>query len=151
MLVLQSHSDLGAIGKQLGLAKTDNDSVLKELQSHEQTLFFRELACDSAALASDADMTANAGKGFIYVTPKLGDTNFQKNARGELEVSFTTDGDQIKVTGWTVKLPPVRKAGSPDPTRKGSIQVVKEIAKPEEQTITDSGGTRKVEIGRTHV
>jgi hypothetical protein len=148
LLVLQSHSDLGAIGKQLGLAKTDNDSVLKELQTHEQTQWFRDLVCDSAALASDADMSAASGKGYVFLTPKPGDTNFQKNARGELEVTFSTDGEQIKVTGWTMKLPPVRKAGAPDPNRKGAINVVKEIAKPEEQTITDSGGTRKVAVSK---
>ena len=147
-LVLQTHSDLAAIGKQLGLAKSDADSVMKELQTNEATRFLRELVCDSGSLAGEADMSATSGKGYIYLTPKAGDDTYQKTARGELEVSFATEGEQIKVNAFSIKMPPLRKPGVADPGRKGSIQVVKDIAKPDEQTITDSAGTRKVAVSK---
>ena len=143
-LVLQTHSDLKALGAHLGLANADAEAVLKDLQTNEATRYLRELVCDSGALASEADMTASSGKGVIYLTPKAGDATWQKSTRGELELSFTTEGEQVKVGSWTVKLPPMRKAGVADPSRKPGIEVNKDISKPEVATFTDSAGTRTV-------
>lgn len=141
-LVLQTHADLAALGKELGVnPPSDNEAVLKALQTHESTQFLRELQCESATLAGEADMTAATGKGILYVTPKPGDDTYETKYRGELEVAFRMEGEQVKVTGIAVKLPPVRKKADPN---KVSYVPNKDIAKPAEKEITDSAGTRKV-------
>ena len=141
LLILQTHSDLPAIGKQLGLAATDNDSVIKELQTHDGARLLRDMVCDSATLLTEADLTGSSGKAMLYVTPKPGDDTYKKNTRGELETTFRMDGEQIKVTGWTIALPPVRMKSEPS---KGSYVPNKHIERAQEVTVTDSAGTRKV-------
>jgi ribosomal protein S27AE len=143
-LVLNTHSDMAALAKAVGLADgKDGEAVLKALQTHEMTRFLRELDCDSGELATDADMTADNGTGTLYVTPKSGDATYAKNANGRLAVTFKMDGEQVKVTGLSVALPPVRMSGS-DPNAKTLYPINKDIAKPEMVEITDSAGTRKV-------
>ncbi len=140
-LILQTHADLPALGKAMGLANPDTDAVLQALQTHDMTRYLREMQCDSAALASDADMASPTGKGMLYVSAKPGDDTYDKKFRGELEVSFHMDGEQVRVSGLTTKLEPVRK--KPDPN-KATFVPNKDIAKPAEIEITDSAGTRKV-------
>lgn len=143
-LILQTHSDLAAIGKELGLAATDNDSVIKELQTHDATRYLRELVCDSATLVSEADLTGSDGRARIFVSPKPGDDNYKKNTRGEIDATFRMDGEQVKVTGWKVTLPPVRNPNKPDPSKQTFVPN-KNIERAKEVTITDSAGTRKVQ------
>jgi hypothetical protein len=141
-LVLDRHSDFQALGTALGVANaTDTAEVVKALQTHESTKFLRELACDGGELATEADMNAPEGKGIVFVTAKPGDDTYEKRYRGEIELTFRMDGNQTRVTGIGVKVPPVRK--KPDPS-KAVFKPVKEIAKPTEREITDSAGTRKV-------
>ena len=143
-LVLQTHSDLAAITTTLGMpAGSDANAVLTELQTNEATKYLRELVCESARLVDEASMEAPTGKGLVFVTPKPGTDDYIKNTRGEIEVAFRTEGQQIKVTGWTVTMKPNRNNKKPDPNNK-ALPPSKDIAKPAEAEITDSAGTRKV-------
>lgn len=142
-LVLQTHSDLAAIGKELGLAATDDAAVMKELKTHAATTYLREMVCDSGSLVTEADMAAPAGKAKVFVTPKPDDPNYKKNTRGEIEVSFRMEGEQVKVTGFKTALPPVRSLTWVDPSRIAYVPN-KDINKPAEVEISDSAGTRKV-------
>lgn len=142
-LVLTTHSDLPALGKAMQLADTANDAVLKAIGSHEATRFLRELQCDSAELASDADMTASTGTAMLFVTPKSGDDTYISRFRGELAATFRMDGDQLKVTGLTVKTPPERNPKKPDPNRPGSYKPNTDIAAPK-AVETVVGGEKRV-------
>lgn len=143
-LLVPRYTDIPAAGKQLGVANpNDIDAVMKELQANISTRFLRELQCESAQLASAADMEAPTGTGVVYVTPRPDVDQYKKNTRGEIEVTFRMDADVVKVTGWKVKLPPVRDPSKADPLAK-TFKPYKDIAKAEEVTITDSAGTRKV-------
>jgi hypothetical protein len=144
-LVMQTHSDLQALGRMLGMTPPiDEEAVVLELLKHDSTHYLRNLVCDSGALASDAAMTAETGSAMLYVTPKPGDEIWKKNTRAEIEVTFKMDGTQVRVTGFKTTLPPVRNPGKADPLAKPAYVVNKDIAKPEAITITDSGGTRTV-------
>ncbi len=143
-LVLERHSDFAALGAQLAVANpADSGEVVKALQTHDATKFLRELQCDSAELATTADMTADAGKAVVFVTPKPGDDTYLSKYRGEVELSFRIDGSQARVTGVATKLAPVRNPKKPDPSKMAFVPN-KDIAKPAEIEITDSAGTRKV-------
>ncbi len=144
-LVLDTHSDLTAVAKQVGLENASNrDAVFAALQSHEATKYLRELVCDSAMLADESMIEAPAGgKAVLFVTPKPGTDDYRRNTRGELDVSFRMDGEQVKVTGWSVKMVPARNPNKPDPSVK-TFQPNKDIAAAKTVEITDSAGTRKV-------
>jgi hypothetical protein len=142
-LVIQTHNDLKALTAKLGVAAGDEGALFTAIRSHEATRFLRELVADSATLADEAAMTAASGKAIVYVTPKPGTDDWKKNTRGELLVSFTAIGDQIKVTDWEVKMAPVRNPAKPDTST--SFTPNKDIAKPQVVEISDSGGTRKVQ------
>ena len=148
-LVLQTHTDLTAVGKLLGAPYGDADAALKAIASHALSTPLRDLAPVSAVLASEADMTAPSGTGILYVVPKAGDARYRKDTRGELELTFRKEtDDQIVVTGWRVKTEPVRTAGqskqdeTPKPTDAGLGALVGD--KPSQVEITDGAGTRKV-------
>ncbi|MBX3465085.1 MAG: hypothetical protein KF830_18095 [Planctomycetes bacterium] len=143
-LVIKTHNDLRAVATKLGAPAGDELALFTAIQSAEATRYLREMVADSAALDSDEAMTAGSGKAIVYVTPKPGTDDYKRNTRGELLVSFTMAGDQVKVTDWEVKLAPVRNPAKPDPS-KTSFTPNKDIAKPEFVEITDSGGTRKVQ------
>jgi hypothetical protein len=143
-LVLESHSDLPAMAKQLGLPEgSDRPAVFTALQSHDSTRYLRELECDSARLADEATMTAARGKATVFVTPKRGTDDYRTNTRGEIDVEFRMDGDQVKVGAWTVRMVPARNPNKPDPTKK-TFTPNKDIAEAKVVEITDSAGTRKV-------
>lgn len=144
-LVATTHSDLGALATALGVDGRDEAAVLAALQAHDSTRYLRELTCDSASLSSEADMTAATGSGVVYVTPKPGDDNYKRNTRGEIAVRFRMDGEQVKVTGFEVKMKPVWNPAKPDPNRKGVIIPDKNIARPDAVEISDSAGTRTVQ------
>jgi hypothetical protein len=144
-LVTSTHSDLSALAAKLEVPDAESAAVIAALQTHDSTRYLRELQCESAALSSESDMTALQGSGIVYVTPKPGDDNYLKNTRGELVVTFQMAGDQVKVTGFDVKMKPIWNPAKPDPHRKGVIQVYKDINAPDEVEITDSAGTRKVQ------
>jgi len=148
-LVLQTHTDLTAVGKLLGAPYGDADAALKAIASHALTAPLRELGPVSAVLASEADMTAPTGTGILYVVPKPDDARYRKDTRGELELTFRKETDeQIVVTGWRVKTEPVRAAGQgkQDETPKPADDGLGALAgdKPAQVEITDSAGTRKV-------
>lgn len=139
-LVLETHSDLASLATVFGVA-ADKSAVIAAAGTHDSTKLFRELSADSAELTTDDAMTAATGKATVFVTPKPGTDIYRKNTRGEIEVAFKMDGEQIKVTGWTVTRPPLRnKAELP----AGSYAPSKDIAKAAEVEVTDSAGTRKV-------
>lgn len=142
-LVIQTHNDLGALAAKLGVPAGDENALFAAIGSHDSTRFLRELDADSGTLDGEASMTAGSGKAIVYVTPKPGTDDWKKNTRGELMVSFTMAGDQIKVTGWETKMAPVRNPAKPD---QGKLSYVpnKDIARPEEVQVSDSAGTRKV-------
>ncbi|HEX5052179.1 MAG TPA: hypothetical protein VFZ65_10435 [Planctomycetota bacterium] len=142
LFVIKSYSDVSAIASTLEIpADSDDNALLAAISTHESTKYLRELDPASASLATEEDMTAASGKGIVFVTPKPGDDVYRKNTRGEIEVTFTMAGDQVKVTGWKVKLKPIRD--KPDPSKMSFIPN-KDIAKPTEAEISDSAGTRKV-------
>ncbi len=142
-LVMGTHTDLTEVGKLLGTPPRDSDAVLKALSTHELTKSLRELDCASATLASAADMTAEAGKGTLFMVPKEGDARWRKGTRGEIEVQFRKDqGEQIVVTGWNVKTEPAKAAG--EAAAKAAADTTPAADKPLQVEITDSGGTRKV-------
>lgn len=144
-LLVPRYTDLPAAGKQLGVANpNDIEMVTKELQTNISTRFLRELMCESAQLATQADMTAASGTGIVFVTPKPGDDNYLKRTRGEIEVTFRMDAEVVKVTGWKVKLPPIRDPNKADPLAAKTFKPYKDIAKAEHVTISDSAGTRQV-------
>jgi hypothetical protein len=129
-LVLTTHSDLSALAKSMQLADGSNEAVLAALAAHDATRFLRELDCGSAELATEGDMTATSGTALLYVTPKSGDDTYISRFRGELVAAFRMEGDQLKVTGLTVKMPPERNPRKPDPNRPGAFKPNTDIAKP---------------------
>lgn len=147
-LVLQTHTDLTAVGKLLGAPYGDADAALKAIANHALTTPLRELGPVSAVLASEADMTAPTGTGILYVVPKPEDARYRKDTRGEIELTFRKENDeQIVVTGWRMKTEPVRAAGqpkqdAPKPADAGLGALAGD--KPAQVEITDSGGTRRV-------
>lgn len=143
-VVIARHTDLAAAAAQLGVTPGDAAAVLQAMQTHESTRFLRELSCESAELATDADMEAPSGKAMVFVVPKPGDDTYRKNANGQIEVSWRADGETLRVTAWQVALPPVRNPYKADPSVK-TFKPNKDIARPTEVEITDSGGTRKVQ------
>ncbi len=143
-LVIQTHSDLAAVAKVVGVEDTlDAAKVFAAIQTHESTKYLRELECESGMLADEATMSAPSGKGTIYVTPKPGTDDYRKNTRGEILVDFRMDGEQVKVTGWKVTMVPARNPNKPDPSST-SYTPNKDIAAPKVTEITNSVGTRKV-------
>jgi len=137
-LVLSTHGDLPALGKAMQLTDTGNDAVLQALGSNEMTRFLRELDCGSAELVSDGDMTGATGTALLFVTAKRGDDTYLARYRGELVASFRMDGDQLKVTGLTVKTAPARNPKKPDPNRPGSYKPNTVIATPKAvETVVD--------------
>ncbi len=142
-LVLATHSDLPALARQLGVDGADAPTVIRALQEHESTRYLRTMQCDSAALSGEADMTAATGSGVIFVTPKAGDDDYKRNTRGEIAVTFRTDGEQIKVSGFEVRLHPVWNPAKPRPGTV-TFKPNEEIARPDVVEISDSAGTRKV-------
>ncbi len=141
--VFETHSDLAAVAATLGVAATDKTAMLKALGEHESLKYFRDLDATSAELVDDESMTASTGKARVYVTPKADDDTYLKNTRGEIEVSFKMEGEQIKVTEWKVGMKPNRNPKKPDPSKAAYVPN-KDIAKAQEVEITDSVGTRKV-------
>lgn len=144
-LVLESHSDLAAIAKQVGVDDARNrDAVFAALQSHDSTRYLRELDCTDARLADEAMIESPAGgKATVSVTPKAGTDDYRKNTRGEFEVTFRMEGEQVKVTGWKLLMPPARNPNKPDPSLKTFVPN-KDIAAAKTVEISDSAGTRKV-------
>jgi len=140
-LVISTHSDLTALATTLEVPPGDLDKICAAIATHDATMLFRELDCDSGTLADEATMSAPSGKATVYLVPKPGDGTYRKKTRGEIEVSFTMEGEQVKVTSWRVSLPPVRDKPLPS---KGAFVANKDIAKPDEIEITDTAGTRKV-------
>jgi hypothetical protein len=141
--VFETHSDVAAVAAVLGIAATEKDKLLAAAGTHESTRFLRELNPESAELLDDESMTAATGKAKVYVTPKPGSDDWLKNTRGEIEVAFRMDGEQIKVTGWQVTMKPARNPKKPDPSKMAYVPN-KDIARPDEVVVTDSAGTRKV-------
>ncbi len=142
-LVIQRNSDMAALGRMVGIESGDATAVIAALATHDSTRYLRELECASGTLADEASMTANAGKGVLFVTPKPGTDDYLTNTRGEFEVEFRMEGDQVRVTGWTLKMKPARNPKKPDPNNV-SYAPNKDIAKPDVVQITDSAGTRTV-------
>ncbi len=144
-LILNTHSDRRALAKQLGveLDRADPNAFTTTLQQHASAELLREMQCDSAQLDSDQDMSASTGSAKLYVTPKDGDARFKRNTRGTFSVTFSMEGDTPKVTSFTLLQKPVYSAGK-DPAVK-RYEVNEQIAEAESITITDSGGTRKVQ------
>ncbi len=140
-LAIGRASDMSALAKMLEVTPDDDNAIYAALQTHESTRFLRELDCVSGTLNSEEAMTAASGTGTLFVTPKPGTDDYRKNTRGEIEVTFQAQGEQVKVTGWSVKLAPVRD--KPDPSKTTYVGN-KDIAKPDVVEITDSAGTRKV-------
>ena len=141
-LVLTRNTDLPAMATFLNLENSDAATVMNALQTDKSTELLRRMACDSAMLDTDADMSAATGSGVIYVTPKSGDDMFKKNTNGKFAVTFNTDGDTVKVTSFKMTLEPVYASGK-NPNIKTFVGN-KDIAKPDSVEITDSAGTRKV-------
>lgn len=142
-LVLGRHSDVPALAKMLEVEPSEA-AVVAAMKTHEQTRYFRELECISGALSNEAAMTAPTGTAVLNVTPKVGTDDYRTNTRGEIEVAFRADGEQVKVTGWTVTMVPSRNPNKSDPN-KTTYAPNKDIAKPKGTEITDSAGTRVVE------
>ncbi len=147
-LVMKTNTDLTAVGKLLGAPDRDPDAALKALATHALTQPLRDFAVASATLAGNDDMTAETGRGTVFLVPKANDARWRKDTRGELEVTFRKDdGDTILVTGWTLKSEPApQKGGGRAPAAKpaASDAPIAQGDKPAEAEITDSGGTRKV-------
>lgn len=147
-LVMKSNTDLVAIGKLLGAPDRDADAALKALATHALTQPLRDFAIASATLAGNDDMTAETGRGTVFLVPKPDDARWRKDTRGELEVTFRKDdGDTILVTGWTLKSEPApAKGGGRAPAAKPATTdaPIAQGDKPAAVEITDSGGTRKV-------
>ncbi|MFM1871379.1 MAG: hypothetical protein RL398_801, partial [Planctomycetota bacterium] len=143
VLTLQRSSDLTALAKQLGTEVGNEAAALEELQKGEATRYFRELACDTAALASEEALTAGTGKATLYVTPKPGTDDYLSNTRGEIEASFRAEGEQVRVTAFEVKMKPARNPKKPDPSKTTYVPN-KDIAAPEVKEISDSAGKRTV-------
>ncbi len=141
-LVLATHTDLRAMAQFLELENNDSATVITALQTLESTSLLRTMEC-SAMLDSAADMTADTGTAFIYVTPKSGDDRFKRNTNGKFLVTFTATGDAVKVGSFKMTLQPVWAPGK----RPGVTRYTpnRDIAAPEAKTITDSGGTRVVQ------
>lgn len=142
-LVIKTHNDLGALAARLEVPAGDENALFAAIASHDATRYLRELVADSGELESEEAMTAPSGRALVYVTPKPGTDDWKKNTRGELLVSFTMSGDQVKVTGWETKMAPVRNPAKPDDSKRTYVPN-KDIARPEEVQVSDSAGTRKV-------
>jgi len=143
-LVIKTHNDLGALAAKLEVPAGDENALFAAIATHDATRFLRELVADSASLETEEAMNAPSGKAIVYVTPKPGTDDWKKNTRGELLVSFTMAGDQVKVTGWETKMAPVRNPAKPDDSKR-TFTPNKDIAKPDVVEVTDSAGTRKVQ------
>lgn len=147
-LVMKSSTDLAAVGKLLGAPDRDQDAALRALATHALTQPLRDFAVASATLAGNDDMTAETGRGTVFLVPKANDARWRKDTRGELEVTFRKDdGDTILVTGWTLKSEPAPAKGGGRAAADKPASNDAPIApgdKPAAVEITDSGGTRKV-------
>jgi len=142
-LTLGNHTDFAALGGNLGVGG-DKLAVLKELQEGEAGKYLRELEATSAALDSEAHMESDSGSAVISVTPRAGDTRYNVNRRGELAVTFKMEGDNVKVTGLSVKMKPVLAKGQvPDGVKRYELN--EDIAKSKAVEITDGSGTRTVQ------
>lgn len=146
-LVMKTNTDLTAVGKLLGAPDRDPDAALSALATHTLTQPLRDFAVASATLAGNDDMTAETGRGTVFLVPKANDARWRKDTRGELEVTFRKDdGDTILVTGWTLKSEPAPAKGGGRAASKPSTTdaPIAQGDKPAEAEISDSGGTRKV-------
>ena len=145
-LVMKTNTDLTAAGKLLGAPDRDPDAALKALATHTLTQPLREFAVASATLAGNDDMTAETGRGTVFLVPKANDARWRKDTRGELEVTFRKDdGDTILVTGWTLKSEPAPAKGGGRASKPSTTDApIAAGDKPAEAEITDSSGTRKV-------
>jgi hypothetical protein len=110
-LVMQTHSDLDALAKDLGVPK-ERDAVLQALHTAELSRHLRELDSTGAALASDADMSGATGKGTVFLAARVADANYASGTTCEVEVSFRMDGEQVRVTGFWTRNAPARRSGA---------------------------------------
>lgn len=102
-LVVPRHTDVVEAARRLSVADVrDTSAVLKALQTHESTRLLREMDVSSAALGTQADMTAASGWGTVYLAPNPRDPRQAKLKSIEMTVSFRMEGDTIKVIGWDV-------------------------------------------------
>jgi len=141
-LTLSRHTDLRAIAQQLKLESSDSAAVVAGLLKAPSTALFRTMEA-SATLDSNQDMTSQTGSAQIYVTPRSGDVTFKRNTNGIFSVTFQMEDNTTKVTSFQMIREPIYAPGQ-DPSVK-RYEVNKNIAKSETVTITDSGGTRKVQ------
>lgn len=141
-LVLTRHTDLPAMSKFLELEASDAVTVMNALQTLESTELLRSMDCGSAQLDTEADMTAASGSGIIYVTPKPTDDRWKRNTNGKFAVTFTTDGDTVKVSSFKNVMMPMYAPGKRP--LKRSFTPNQDIARPDVVSITDSAGTREV-------
>ena len=119
--VLKLHSDLPALATKLGLGDaTQEDAVVAKLLAHDATLPLRTFECTQAAMVSNEDVVARAGKAILYLAPKAGDATYEPDGKGEVLVHFRIQDDTLLVTGLETVLVPRKKgeAAPPTPTPK---------------------------------
>lgn len=117
--VLKMHTDLAAVASKLALGDpTQDDAVIAKLLAHDATLPLRMFDCTQAAMVSDDDVTARAGKAILYLAPKSGDPAYEADAKGEVLVHFRMQDSALLVTGLEVVMVPRKKgeAALPTPT-----------------------------------
>lgn len=143
-LTISQRSDLQALATMIEMPDAGtaaNQEIVAALLKHPSTQWLRDIKCETAELMSDDMMKTATGNALVYLVPEPGNKDYENNDRAELDVSFTANGDDVQVTGWTIARHIIRK--TPDPNRK-RIAVNKNIKVAEETQITDSAGTRKV-------
>lgn len=107
-LVILTHNDTVALQKRFQVAPGDRDALCAAILKNDSTKVLREMHAESASLADDASMTGKTGKGRIFLTRPAGTDVYAEGATGEYEVEFRMDGEQIKVTDWTLVVQPAR-------------------------------------------
>lgn len=105
-LVIKTHNDLQALAKRLGLPPTDENALFQGVLKNDATKYFRELHIDSATLSDEASMTGPNGRGHVYLSRQPGTDVYAEGATAEYDVVFVMDGEQIKVTDWTLTVQP---------------------------------------------
>jgi len=112
---LREYTDLPAVGAMLGIAPArrsafgheDVDApIVDALKTHAQSKCLRDLDYLSCRLSDAGSAKASTGTAMLVLMPRPGTDEYLPETRAEVEVTFRMDGEHLRVTGWSIKVPP---------------------------------------------
>jgi hypothetical protein len=146
---VRQSSDMGALQAALGVSAQligdeRDQAIMAALRTHDATRLLHEMDGQNASadVAAESAQTPT-GKATLYLTTIPGDDSFDRKAGAQIEVDFRMDDTVLRVTGFKLTMPPVRRKPRPEDAGK-YFKPSTEIAKPEDKELQLGGQKVKV-------